>query len=642
MNSEAITKSDPANWNIEDITPSSHAASTSPFLNQEPTGSRADASVRNEALPLSTRGPGTWQSDSALARRNWLMISAIAASGFLLAALAFFGFIRSFGKPSKELAGNPAAADAAAPAAPHQETEAVAGPSAPASTTEISNVGSQPTAPEEASGDPSGLRNEKAQVDEAPVVRETLDSALDASASAPLFPDTDDDPSSRQAPPPAPSPEADRQANNPTIEDKLPSVFEDFQRWIDAPSRGNWDDIGKADRTIDTEIALENSEVLFREEYYPDAIPIPSWDERSQRMIVSVRTQPMPLLRCIDWFSKFTNTGIKADWLELNLAGVDFQEAVTIEGENVSVSELLAKFCQDRHLELYVDDYGFPHVRPTTERLTEMTGPGGILNSEAMVNQLSPEQRDAWIPFLIRMLDLGQCEYTQSQLKWSDDASLYDRARLLGSLGALKQTASNPAGVVELPKDPFDFAIPESWWQLRQRAQTKMAMDPIVHEERPVMDLLAKACAASGVQLVIDWPAVWEHGLHPSRRSISILRGRTLEEIANRYLEDYSLELVPLDSRTVLLTTDAVRRSVEQVVPVRLDRGMNIDDIKAAMRSLVPRAPDQRSRFRWDLVPATEQVAMLRVCLPALIHLRDTELQRAFGFDLPKTNTERD
>jgi hypothetical protein len=213
---------------------------------------------------------------------------------------------------------------------------------------------------------------------------------------------------------------------------------------------------------------------------------------------------------------------------------------------------------------------------------------------------------------------------------------------LVAALQGLKHAAANPPVEVKVPNDAFDFGRPESWWRVRENAQAKMPMDRIVYEERPVIELLSMACEQSGMQLVIDWPAAWSHGLHPSRMSLSILRGRTLEEIANRYLEDYALDLVPLDSTTVLLTTDRVRRSIEQVIPIRLDRGMNMDDIKGAIRFLVPRGIDQRSRFRSETVPGNDQLALLRICLPALIHLRDSDLQRAFGVQSPNTNIDRE
>lgn len=638
VNSEAITKADAEQWKDQPL--GTAPLQPSPPLEREATSREtsppiSSASVRDAVPTLSNRTPQTWESSSAVARRNMLLVTAIAASGLLLAGLVFVAFIRSYGRSTDRLANNPAAVNENAPA---EKTDA---------ETNQETVPDQP--PDQVDTLPLLNPNEtnesqsKDEVDASPSVNDdpmastdSVQELLDPSAASPLFPPAETDSLPTPANPPS-APQA-----NAGFDDQLPSVFEDFQRWIDAPSRGNWDDIGKSDRKIEGEISLENTEIIFREEYYPNAIPIPAWEERSQRSISKVKTQPMPLLRCIDWFSKITNVGISADWLELNLAGVDFQEPIVLEGENLTVGELLDQLCSQRELELVVDPSGFPRIHPSEERLASLIGPNGILNTDQAVNDLPLERRDAWVPLLMRLLDLTQCEYNQGRLTWTAEARLYDRARFIGALRAMQDATAEPPLEITPPKDAFDFVRPQSWWTLREQIQKKMPMDRIVHEERPVIDLLVQASSYSGTQLVIDWPSVWSHGLHPSRLSLSVLRGRSLEEIANRYLEDYSLELVALDSKTVMLTTDGVRRSIEQVVPVRLDRGMNIDDIKAAIRSLVPRGPDQRSRFRWEPVPGNDQVALLRICLPALTHLRDSELQKALGFQSPNTNTERE
>jgi len=96
-------------------------------------------------------------------------------------------------------------------------------------------------------------------------------------------------------------------------------------------------------------------------------------------------------------------------------------------------------------------------------------------------------------------------------------------------------------------------------------------------------------------------------------------------------LEDHALELIPLDGKTVLLTSDPVRRTIERVIAVRLDQGVNVDDIQAALRGLVPRGPDLRSRFRLLILPKNENIALIRICLPTLAGFRDGELKKALG-----------
>lgn len=621
VNSDAITKADPADWDVENLTSQPFQDLPSNFSESEPVAQPTVLVANNEVAPVSNRRPDDWESRNVVARRNILLVTLVAASGLLLAGIAFYVFVRSFGKQADRLVNNPAVVekpDAEKPAEKGEVNLPIENP------LESKNPQQQPV-------------HETATPETKLPLNLVPDSDLTGENKGKADENNENDANSDAANPNTP-PDAAQTA----VEDKLPSIFEDFQRMFDAPSRGSWDDIGKSDRTVESDIALENREVLFREEYYPDPIPVTDWAERSQRKLASVKTQPMPLLRCILWFSKVSNTGISADWLELRLAGVDLEEPIAIEGQNASIGELLDQICQPRGLEVQIDDAGFPRVRPTQDRLIALVAADGILNTDKWTNEIPAQDRDNWVPLVIRMLDLTQCRYAQGRVEWTEEASMYDRARLVAALQGLKHAAANPPVEVKVPNDAFDFGRPESWWRVRENAQAKMPMDRIVYEERPVIDLLSMACEQSGMQLVIDWPAAWSHGLHPSRMSLSILRGRTLEEIANRYLEDYALDLVPLDSTTVLLTTDRVRRSIEQVIPIRLDRGMNMDDIKGAIRFLVPRGIDQRSRFRSETVPGNDQLALLRICLPALIHLRDSDLQRAFGVQSPNTNIDRE
>jgi len=540
VNSEAITKADPADWDVEQLV-SQPFENPAPLLPEaEPPPQPPSRVAQKEPSPLSQRDPGSWQSRDALARRNILLVSLIGACGLLLAGIAFFAFIRWMGKPSERVALNPAGIpEPIAEPPPNQPMDGTKQPVAPIEAPSRANDDDKPNTTEPATdpkvadpkvADPKVAEPEpdSSQSEKPDAVGNPVENPPNGNLPSTLVPETGLTPQGESPENPTVAPD---QAG---IEEKLPSVFEDFQRWIDAPSRGNWDDVGKADRTIEDEIALENAEILSREEYFPPAIPIPNWLERSERSLTSVTTPPMSLLRCIHWFSKISNVGITADWVELNLAGVDFSEPIVIEGQNCSVKELIDRFCQQRGLELMLDDSGFPHIRPSQERLLALKGPDGALNTDSWVNELPIADRDAWVPLLIRMLDLSQCQYAQGRLEWTGNESLYDRARFIASLQAMKDATKEPPAEFQFSENSFDFVRPEAWWALRERVQTRMPMDRILHEERPVIDLIAMGCEASGTQLVIDWPAAWSHGLHPSRLSLSIVRGRTLEEIANR------------------------------------------------------------------------------------------------------------
>lgn len=575
------------------------------------------------------------------------MVASIAIGGFTLAGIAFLMFVQTYGRsnnrPAKELTQNAEDLNGEkSKTNPKDPANAKPNEVHPALNNAQNGTreGQSDSDVGDNSGDLSPDNSEKQSGTPATNVEDTSKTTNPPIPDPNLFPNanvantdrenkgnaevTETNPAVDGGQPPTDA------AANAINDDNLPSIFKDFQQMFDAPSRSNWDDVGKADRTIENEVAVENAEVLFREEYFPPAIAIPLWAERSERKL-TIKSKPMPLLRCIDSFSKLTNAGVTVDWFDLNLAGVDLTENVVIEGTNESVGTILQRICQERGLELVVDNEGFPHVRPSLDRILDRLAPGGDLDPTKGIAALPPEQRDLWVPMVIRLLDLSGAIWKDGQLTWVEHASHYEKARFAASLQVLRESVDTSLVPAKDANDPFDFARSNAWWLVKGKLQAKLPMSQIVYEDRPVMDLLAASAQAAQVELVYDWPAIWNHGFHPARMSISVLRGRTLEEVANRYLEDYALELVPLDSRTLLLTTDAVRRSIERVVPVSLDRGMNIDDIKVAIRGLVPRGADQKSRFRWEPIPGQDQRALLRLCLPSLTQLRDTELQKALG-----------
>lgn len=658
VNSEAITKVDPADWDMDqienqplpDFVPWS-AESQQPDQGWQLPDPQSQAAISNTSDDPQSRVPANWQSEQSVARRNLLLLIAIGGGGFLLAVLAFVAFIRYYGKPNERGLANGDATPIVQPFDAAGPEDAVGKDAAP-SAVDLANPNANPNTNPEDHQPPTQGPQEALGAQDQRIPSVPTDAAANATAaigngskpevqpptaSPPTFPPNiaqADDASSPAPPAPElgdPSTEEPTLEVDPNIDDKLPPIFQDFQRMFDAPSRAQWDDVGKADRIIENEISMENGEVVFREEYYPEAPPVPDWDQRSQIVLTAIESRPMSLLRCIHWFSKASNAGLTVDWFDINAAGIDLDEMVSIQAENQTLGEILAGILQPRDLEVLVDGDGFPHIRPTNERLVQQVETNKAFDANAIAGKIPQTDRDAIVPVLLQWLELGSCEYANGQLKWRDPAPHHEKARLCASLISVQQALDPNSAVTFDPNRTLDFGQPKAWWELRERLQTRLPLDTIVFEDRPIVDLLNIAASASQSRLVIDWPAAWSHGFYPNLMSVSILRGRTLEEISNRYLEDHALELVPLDSETVLLTSDAVRRTIERVIAVRLDQGMNVDDVQASLRGLVPRGPDFRSRFRLLIPPQNEKIALIRICLPTLAGFRDGELKKGLG-----------
>lgn len=667
IQSDAITKVDPADWDLGQIE-AGLAATTGLAANRLdqplPDFSEVDeaalgapiltpgyeTSQSNEALqpiqPIeSAKPPGlaphSWQNQQAKARRQLLLLGTVGISGCLLAALGFFAFLQIVGKTKTTdpvVLANPGAAAppnlaAPAPASVAPSSEA---PVAIADTPEaLTNLplGNTPSEP-----------NPAAPADHASNATSPI--AADAAIATQASPDNEPEKSNPTtlAPPLFPAntsvegtgaldPKATAPTDEPPIDEELPEIFQEFRNMFDRSSQNGWDDVGKGERILDNELTLENAEVTFKEEFFPPAIDVPNWADRSERKFASIRSQPMNLLQAVDWLNKLGGVGISVDWFSLNLSSIDWREPIVLQGENITLGELLNQLCDSKGLEPVEYAGSFLYLRPKKEKVAGRLRADGSTDAGTLAVGLPSENDQAIVELLIQWWGIEGCRYENGRLQWVDTTEPHTQAQLLSSLQSVREAIAALPPTPSRGSDPYDFARPAAWVEARRLAQKTIPNDLIIHEERPIMDLLMRSAECSKANLLFDWPAVWSHGFHPGRLSISVLRGRNLEEVSNRYLDDHSLELVPLDSQSLMLTTDSERRATTRIIALRTDRGVSLDEIKQSLRPLVPRGPDQRSRFRCVPLPGDENVVLVLICPPTLAQLRDIDLVRALGID---------
>lgn len=590
--------------------------------------------------------PATWESQTSQARRQLLLLSAIGITGCLLAVLGFLAFIKFFGKsteapvaavkpggiaaPNPDPGLNPAngnqKTNVGADGVPAQD-QVIGNPTNPG--TEIVGAPGDVATPEAGASDTTdpGMTttkqpdllggNTNKRVDDGKGADDSKGAAMAGSTEVP---------GTEPVAGPVPGP----------VDENLPDIFKDFQKMFDRSSQGQWDDVGKGERTLDQELAIENADVLLKDEYYPAAIDIPVWTERAKRKLAKVQTKPMSLPRAIDWINQMTGAGVSLDWFLLNAARIDLkEESIVFSGEDQTVGGLLETLCQAKGLELIFDGEGFPYLRPNELVVNEQLK---LWNSEMekwLQQSLPPEAQKDIVQVLIQLLEIEGCTLEAGKLQWKDSSNPYAQIQLLASLNSVREAKSVPRLKFTPGQDPYDFCRPAAWVQLHQRLQRPLPSDAVIYEDRPIADVLTRAAKLTETSLLIDWPAAWSHGLHPNRLAVSVLRGRTLEEIGNRYFDDYSLEVLPLDGRTAMMTTDKERRSIIRVIAIRTDQGMSTDEIKMAIRPLVPRGIDQKSRFRMVPLPGDEKIVVIRICPPTISMMRDPELVRALGVDRP-------
>ena len=654
VNSEAITKADPGDWDLEAFE-SALAEQNAPSGDLAQGGffrdSTADTSPsrKKETEPFaiqpldppsssvgSTTVPAAaWQSPQAKTRRQLLTLIVVGISGCVLAALAFVAFLNyvKSNRDQPKIQNNPPAA-AIQPADPNLQKAQAPKPDEPANPQEIAR---QP------------------ELEKPPEL--TIEAAPGVNRIEPMVPADPKEPTAAQAPglkfnPPAPPPENSIPEKDPTqigippidqpppidqtppIDEPLPSIFKDFLPIFDRSSQPGWSDLGKeGDKTIDQELSIENSEVAFSREYYPQPIPLPNWTERSERKFGRIRTPEMTLLSFVHWLNRITGHAISIDWFLFNLSDVGLDTPFKLESEGTSGEEILKQFTAQIGAQVDIDPQGFVFIRPLAEKLSNKLKPDGTTSLGTLDKGLPEGQDQSILRLVLDLLQVDGCEYNEGKLSWGPDATAYQQAQVLAALASIREAIAiagpgdNQAGENQV----FDFNRPEAWMSLLRKSQMKLPKEQILYEERPILDIMIKAAQASQCELLIDWPAVWSHGLHPNRMALSLLRGRTMLEVANRFLEDHSLELVPLDSRTWMLTTEGQRRSMIRLLAVRTDRGVSLEDMRVSLRGLVPRSANGKSLFRSEVVPGAPGVALLRICPPNSNLLGDEELVGALG-----------
>lgn len=412
-----------------------------------------------------------------------------------------------------------------------------------------------------------------------------------------------------------------------SAKDELPDIFKTFRNQFD--SNNLLPDGGFGKRQSGADNPQEDPEVYTREFYHPDPKSIPDWEERSALSFPTLRINNVPLVRCIDMLSRIAGTAINIDWPSCMVAGIDLQKPTTIDGKNKSLGEILKAVAIDNDLEVFVDPSGFPTLRVKAETIDK------LLPTDWSVKGLfaeASEQRS--VEQIIKLWSADDlCEYENGKIAWNETATSIDKAIMasfLGRLAAAKEVSDdNPW---RQRKDNADFCNPEAWRKLLDPLTNRVSLKQVVTEPRPITDLLLTAADETKLKFIIDWPNCWSHGFHPNDSSLSVLRGRTFREISTKFLDDYTLEWVALSEDTLLLTTGAVRRRFIRIIPFKLPRGISLDDVKQSLKILAPIGPDGRSRFRAELLQDTEDMVLIRVCLPELSMIALPDLERGFGW----------
>lgn len=603
----------------------------------------------NAFIPLPSTAPlpsadREWESRDLAKRRQVLLVATLGIVSSIVAGFAFWGFLQMM-KSGTKVAQNPVvnvedtrpkeAVDSAdskqvdpppaitPPIGSNSEETSVDPPAAsmPEKTNETNAA--SPTEPSRSDGqNATGASNTK-----------PTDSLLNPGEGLTDFlrsPEPGKEPTSTQEHPPAAEQEKELTDREKETTEKLPDIFgpAGFGPLL-GPSSGMTDGaFGRTARLNELDIEKLDEPVSILT--FPDPQPIPAWAERAGSIKIGrIKATDLSLVKCIELFGRMTGIGITLDWPSIRAAGMDEQPAVSFDTEDKTLEALFQSILAEKKLAIEWSPDGLPIVRPSAIRES------AVGQGRWKVDGIVPSGKEKeFFQLLISLWEIeSTCSVEQDELIWLDASNPLQKASLWTTLQLLARLQSKPYLVWPEQSDAPKLLFDPAEWKASLGIQSRtVASHVLIPEIRSVSEIMQIAADETKTRLLVDWQAVWQHGLVPGQMDISIVRNRTFPQIMKKFLDNHSLELVVIGRDSVMLTTPEARKLRSCVVPLKIPNGMELADFKRLLYQLAPSNPEGRTRFRVSEVPGLEGVYLARITLPQVDQLDDSELETAFGW----------
>jgi len=560
-----------------------------------------------------------WQSNSVAKKRQILSLVMIAITGSLVAIGCFVAFMKMVGSDRKTLS----AVNDGATSVPKNASGVV---------TEQGTVEASKSDPE-AIAQPNTTTNPDSVDTAQPVGNPEMVAAAEPKVSIPEEKSSDSSQALETTPPPiAITPPASVQS---TVEDDdtasvaLPPIF--GQLLGDVLGKGNSiPDAGFGQNELADELDVQNAELYIDQVFHPEAKAVPSWEEKGKLPLRSLKIKDTNFLRCIDSFGRMTGVGITVDWQSCRIAGIELTKPLQLDVQGKTVAELVAELVENMGLEWTLDKQGLPVISASRAAM-ESKLPLDWSVPDLFAEGFEQQSCDA----LLRLWGYEDvCSFSSGHLQWNERAAPIEKANVQASLNTLASLRKLRDDHPWQPKKEFQAVFsPDHWYGSIAALNRQVGMTVIIPEPRPVPELLMMAAKSTNLNVCIDWQNAWNHGLIPNKPATAVLRGRTFPQIANRFLTDYALELIPISEDTFWITTGDVRRKMIRIVPIRIPKDVKLEELKQSLRLIAPLGPDDRSRFKVIPIPGTTDLFWARICSPRADQVNDPDLILSFGWE---------
>jgi DNA-directed RNA polymerase subunit RPC12/RpoP len=379
-------------------------------------------------------------------------------------------------------------------------------------------------------------------------------------------------------------------------------------------------------RTVSTDVPeigqVQLEPVDIGQPSHPPSAAAGDWDQLMQSQLPKMQVSQQPLARLLGDLSQLTGVGIAWDWWGVAAAGLSPETPIDLRADPQPFGELMLTLLEPLGLELVPDAFNLPRLTAKRSFAQQRLTPG--LTLEGLAEGEDELQRLEQLLIDLMPEATAGLSRAMTRLSWANPPEPSEQFRLFRLIQLLRATRQLPA-LGDYPPGTFTLESQFAQPPTLERFATGRPIKP-----QSITGLLERAADEAGLRLIVDWPAVWKHGLTPSQRGLTLLHDRNLAEVAWPFLDRFALQLIPLDQRTLWLTTYVGHRTaaVELVLPIS-----GQIELSEQLESLFPFTPvDSELYSRLELVRVLDSPwAIARVCRPGIEQQWPTQLPQTSG-----------
>jgi hypothetical protein len=362
--------------------------------------------------------------------------------------------------------------------------------------------------------------------------------------------------------------------------------------------------------------------------YHPPAIPVPDWDDLRQRPLAGLSATDVPLNRLLIILGQLLNVGIGWELDSVRLSGGDIDQGCSVTVEQQSFLEGVEPALKACGVVVGQGESGWPRLSFERELLRQK------IPSAWSLADLALEEQDwkEWETLLRQLYPESVTRFTRDRdrLVWSKEATLEEQATVAAFLDQSRQARGLPVQST-LPSDVIHPVLGLDTLSNKLEAVSQR----IIPESFSISQALDLAAREVGLQLLMDWPVLYEHGFSHAYQGSTLIKGRTWPAIARRTLDRFNLVAVLDGPNRVVLTTLPRQRRMWRTIVLTLPANKSLENVRDALRPLSPVDADGRSTLMANLLPGrsgdNRKWIVLRLCPPNTRQWDLPAIQEIFG-----------